>query len=51
MSRRSIELGPEDPAEIVDEMATMINDIKWKTDIALGVTAAASGIIVLFLLL
>ncbi|KAJ1833241.1 hypothetical protein LPJ63_002919 [Coemansia sp. RSA 2711] len=51
LSARSIELGPEDPAEMVAEMYAILNPGKWKVDIALGITGVASGAIVVFLLI
>ncbi|KAJ2807154.1 hypothetical protein H4R20_001400 [Coemansia guatemalensis] len=49
MSKRSIALGPEDPATVVAEMYAIVDANMWKFNMALGLTGTASGIMAVFL--
>ncbi|KAJ1731848.1 hypothetical protein LPJ61_002329 [Coemansia biformis] len=49
VARRSIELGPDDPAEVFDLMYSILRKGTWKSTLALVLTGSASGAMMLFL--
>ncbi|KAJ2776638.1 hypothetical protein H4R18_005564 [Coemansia javaensis] len=49
VQRRSIKLGPEDPSATLYEAYDIVNRQAWKQNLALGLTGAGSGAMMVFL--